>query len=182
MPVQLPNPELDFVGQYNRLSASQVNTWKACPRLWYYEKVRRFVMPQIPILYVGRAVEEAICKTLKESPALIVSSAPADIYAPTPLDVEGRPDRNYDKKWPAEQLLLLPDSKWPSKSDSLLEWASQRVLSHLSVCLEAMRIEWSKHDRKAGDWEADVDMERCERMARNGIRMHMNEVLSLIHI
>ena len=62
MPVQLPNPELDFVGQYNRLSASQVNTWKACPRLWYYEKVRRFVMPQIPILYVGRAVEEAICK------------------------------------------------------------------------------------------------------------------------
>ena len=30
---------------------------------------------QIPILYVGRAVEEAICKTLKESPALIVSSA-----------------------------------------------------------------------------------------------------------
>ena len=91
MPVRLPNPELDFVGQYNRLSASQVNTWKACPRLWYYEKVRRFVMPQIPILYVGRAVEEAICKTLKESPSLIVSSAPADIYAPTPLDDEGRP-------------------------------------------------------------------------------------------
>ena len=178
MPVRLPNPELDFVGQYNRLSASQVNTWKACPRLWYYEKVRRFVMPQIPILYVGRAVEEAICKTLKESPSLIVSSAPADIYAPTPLDEEGRPDRNYDKKWPAEQLLLLADSKWPTNSDSLLEWANQRVLSHLTVCLEAMRIEWSKHDRKAGDWEADVDMDRCERMARNGIRLHMDEVNS----
>ena len=178
MPVQLPNPELDFVGQYNRLSASQVNTWKACPRLWYYEKVRRFVMPQIPILYVGRAVEEAICKTLKESPSLIVSSAPADIYAPTPLDDEGRPDRNYDKKWPAEQLLLLPNSKWPTNSDSLLEWANQRVLSHLAVCLEEMRIEWSKHDRKAGDWEADVDIERCERMAKNGIRLHMDEVNS----
>ena len=178
MPVRLPNPELDFVGQYNRLSASQVNTWKACPRLWYYEKVRRFVMPQIPILYVGRAVEEAICKTLKESPSLIVSSAPADIYAPTPLDDEGRPDRNYDKKWPAEQLLLLPDSKWPTNSDSLLEWANQRVLSHLAVCLEEMRIEWSKHDRKAGDWEADVDIERCERMAKNGIRLHMDEVNS----
>ena len=178
MPVQLPNPELDFVGQYNRLSASQVNTWKACPRLWYYEKVRRFVMPQIPILYVGRAVEEAICKTLKESPSLIVSSAPADIYAPTPLDDEGRPDRNYDKKWPAEQLLLLPDSKWPTKSDSLLEWANQRVLSHLAVCLKEMRIEWSKHDRKAGDWKADVDIERCERMAKNGIRLHMDEVNS----
>ena len=178
MPVQLPNPELDFVGQYNRLSASQVNTWKACPRLWYYEKVRRFVMPQIPILYVGRAVEEAICKTLKESPSLIVSLAPADTYAPTPLDDEGRPDRNYDKKWPAEQLLLLPNSKWPTNSDSLLEWANQRVLSHLAVCLEEMRIEWSKHDRKAGDWEADVDIERCERMAKNGIRLHMDEVNS----
>ena len=64
MPVHLPNSESDSVGNYNRLSASQVNAWKASPRLWFYEKVRRLVMPQIPILFVGRAVEEAICQTL----------------------------------------------------------------------------------------------------------------------
>ena len=110
MPVRLPDADQDFIGPYNRLSASQVNTWKACPRLWFYEKVRRFVMPQIPILFVGRAVEEAICKTLKESPALIVEAAPAEIYAETPLDANGRPDREYEQRWPAEQLLALPES------------------------------------------------------------------------
>ena len=176
MPVRLPDPERDFIGQYNRLSASQVNTWKACPRLWYYETVRRFVMPQIPILFVGRAVEEAICKTLKETPTLIVSTAPEDIYAPTPLDDDGRPDRDFDQKWPAEQLLTLPESKWPSDKNSLLEWANRRVLSHLTASLETMRIEWAKHDRKVGDWDVDVDMDRCAMMAKNGIRMHMDEV------
>jgi len=176
MPVTLPNPDDDFVGQYNRLSASQVNTWKACPRLWYYEKVRRFVMPQIPILFVGRAVEEAICKTLKEAPTLIVATAPEDIYVSTPLDEDGRPDRNYDEKWPAEQLLLLPISKWPTDKATLLAWAEKRVLMHLAVSLDAMRVEWSKHDRRAGNWEDDVDIKRCAQMATNGIKMHMQEV------
>ena len=178
MPVRLPDAELDFIGQYNRLSASQVNTWKACPRLWYYEKVRRFVMPQIPILFVGRAVEEAICKTLKESPALIVESAPADIYAETPLDDDGRPDRDYEHTWPAEQLLVLPESKWPADLQALHAWADRRVLSHLAICLEAMRLEWFKHDRRAGDWDEDVDVDRCAMMALNGIKMHMIEVNS----
>ena len=176
MPVTLPNLDDDFVGQYNRLSASQVNTWKACPRLWYYEKVRRFVMPQIPILFVGRAVEEAVCKTLKEAPTLIVATAPEDIYVSTPLDEDGRPDRNYDEKWPAEQLLLLPVSKWPTDKATLLAWAEKRVLMHLAVSLDAMRVEWSKHDRRAGNWEDDVDIKRCAQMATNGIKMHMQEV------
>ena len=122
------------------------------------------------------AVEEAICKTLKESPALIVANAPEDIYASTPLDSDGRPDRHYEKKWPAEQLLLLPESKWPTEKGSLQTWAEKRVLMHLEVSLESMRVEWEKHDRKAGDWNDDVDIERCARMAVNGINMHIDEV------
>ena len=181
MPVRLPDPDQDFIGPYNRLSASQVNTWKACPRLWYYEKVRRFVMPQIPILFVGRAVEEAICKTLKESPALIVASAPTDIYPPTPLDNEGRPNREHENNWPAEEFLLLPKTKWPKDKKSLHDWANTRVLAHLSASLEAMRIEWLKHDRKTGDWENDVDIERCAMMALNGIKMHIREIEACIH-
>jgi hypothetical protein len=38
-----------------------------------------------------------------------------------------------------------------------------------------MKTEWSKHDRKAGQWE-DVDVERCHMMAANGVLMHINEV------
>ena len=175
MPVHLPNTETDSIGNFNRLSASQVNAWQACPRLWFYEKVRRLVMPQIPILFVGRAVEEAICMTLKESPCLVMASAPSDVYASTPLDSEGRPDRNYDAVWPAEQLLPLPERYWPRNRNELLLWAAQRVSTHLKASLERMKTEWSKHERKAGQW-SDVDVERCHMMAKNGILMHINEV------
>ena len=175
MPVHLPNSELDSVGNYNRLSASQVNAWKACPRLWFYEKVRRLVMPQIPILFVGRAVEEAICQTLKESPCLVIASAPSDVYAPTPLDEEGRPNREHGGSWPADQLLSLPEKYWPQSKKDLLEWATERVKTHLNGSLDNMKKEWGKHDRKAGQWE-DVDVERCHMMAKNGIQMHIDEV------
>ena len=175
MPVHLPNTESDSIGNFNRLSASQVNAWEACPRLWFYEKVRRLIMPQIPILFVGRAVEEAICMTLKESPCLVMASAPSDVYASTPLDDEGRPNRNYEAVWPAEQLLSLPERYWPKNKNELLIWATQRVKTHLKASLEHMKTEWSKHDRKAGQW-SDVDVERCHMMAENGILMHINEV------
>lgn len=175
MPVHLPNTKSDSIGNFNRLSASQVNAWEACPRLWFYEKVRRLVMPQIPILFVGRAVEEAICLTLKESPCLVMASAPSDVYASTPLDDGGRPDRNYEAVWPAEQLLPLPERYWPKNKNELLIWATQRVKTHLKASLEHMKTEWSKHDRKAGQW-SDVDVERCHMMAENGILMHINEV------
>ena len=175
MPVHLPNTESDSIGNFNRLSASQVNAWEACPRLWFYEKVRRLIMPQIPILFVGRAVEEAICMTLKESPCLVMASAPSDVYASTPLDDEGRPNRDYEAVWPAEQLLSLPERYWPKNKNELLIWATQRVKTHLKASLEHMKTEWSKHDRKAGQW-SDVDVERCHMMAENGILMHINEV------
>jgi len=71
MPVHRAVSERDSVGQYNRLSASQANTYLACPRLWFYEKVYRFKMPQIPVLFIGRAVEEALCRVLRDSPGLV---------------------------------------------------------------------------------------------------------------
>ena len=75
MPVSEVDTDLDTVGPYNRLSASQVNTYRACKRMWFYEKVLKFKIKQVPVLYVGRAVEEAICRTLKESPSLLLSTA-----------------------------------------------------------------------------------------------------------
>ncbi|MBT6922936.1 MAG: hypothetical protein HOA35_00175, partial [Euryarchaeota archaeon] len=75
MPVRLAINDDDSVGPYNRLSASQVNAYTACSRMWFYEKVRRFKMPQIPVLFVGRAVEEAFCRMLQESPALLAPGA-----------------------------------------------------------------------------------------------------------
>ena len=103
MPVRLADEATDSVGPYSRLSASQVNTYRSCPRLWYYEKVLRFKMPQIPVLFVGRAVEEAVCRVLRESPALIVHAAPTTALDPSPLDEEGMPDRNTTAIWPSSR-------------------------------------------------------------------------------
>ena len=48
MPVRSANPETDEVGRFNRLSASQANTWDDCPRLWYYQNKMRLKFPQTP--------------------------------------------------------------------------------------------------------------------------------------
>ena len=81
--------EDDTVGPYNRMSASQANTYLSCPRLWFYQKVYRFKMPQIPVLFVGRAVEEAICNVLRESPGFVVSNASQHAIGQAPYSEKG---------------------------------------------------------------------------------------------
>ena len=86
MPATILDRDNDTVGPYNRLSASQVNSFNSCPRLWFYEKKLHFKIGQIPVLFVGRAVEDAFCRMLKESPALISSNASNDTLSKIPLD------------------------------------------------------------------------------------------------
>ena len=74
MPVRSADPETDDVGRFNRLSASQANTWDDCPRLWYYQNKMRLKFPQTPPLFLGRAVEECVCRVLMESPGSSVSN------------------------------------------------------------------------------------------------------------
>ena len=45
MPVRRPDPENPKVNPYRRLSASQVNAWRKCPRLWYYGWMARLKSP-----------------------------------------------------------------------------------------------------------------------------------------
>lgn len=175
MPVQLADATTDTVGPYSRLSASQVNTYKACPRLWYYEKVLRFRMPQIPVLFVGRAVEEAVCRVLRESPALIHASAPADAHDPSPLDEDGLPDRETTGGWPSQMLMPLPERDVPGSKEELLDWAMARCEQHLPVALERVRLDWEGDDRRAGDWKS-VDTNRCLEMTKAGLRFHIDEV------
>ena len=79
MPVRSADPETDEVGRFNRLSASQANTWEDCPRLWYYQNKMRLKFPQSPPLFLGRAVEECVCRVLMESPGLVFANAPLDV-------------------------------------------------------------------------------------------------------
>ena len=176
MPVRLALPEVDTIGPYKRLSASQVNAYTTCPRLWYYEKVRRFRMPQIPVLFVGRAVEEAFCRMLQESPALLVANASPETLSHIPLDPNGVPSRDANAAWPADRLLALPTQMWPTDLEGLRQWAQERLSIHLPVALEAMKLEWQKDERKAGQWSS-VDPQRCLDMCLKGLEMHLAEVL-----
>ena len=175
MPVRLAQPSDDSVGPYNRLSSSQVNAYRSCPRLWFYEKVRRFKMPQIPVLYVGRAVEEVFCRMLMESPALLVAKASSDTISAIPLDEKGVPSRTSIEPWPAERLLSLPSNLLPSTLEDLRSWAIERLNAHLQPALKSMKEEWQKNERKAGDWDS-VNPDYCLEMCINGLDMHLKEV------
>jgi len=175
MPATSVDSNMDDVGPYNRLSASQVNTYNSCPRLWYYEKVLHFKMPQIPVLFVGRAVEDAFCRMLRESPGFITQKASSDTLSNTPLGEDGKPDRDEEKIWPSQRLLPLPEKLMISKLEELRIWATSRIDVHLPISLEQMRLEWESDERKSGDWK-QVDPNYCRQMCINGLEMHLLEV------
>ena len=160
MPVTEVDSGLDDVGPFNRLSASQVNSFRACQRLWFYEKVLKLKIKQIPVLYVGRAVESAICRTLKESPKLLSSSASENTLANIPLAEGGKPSRDNSKTWPASRILPLDDNKVPTSINELEEWAIQRLTVHLRSSLENSFQDWQRQERKSGDW-GDVSFDYC---------------------
>jgi hypothetical protein len=93
-------------------------------------------MPQIPVLYVGRAVEEVFCRMLMESPALLVAKASSDTLSAIPLDENGVPSRTSLDPWPAERLLRLPNNMLPMSMDELRSWAIERLKAHLHPALK----------------------------------------------
>ena len=122
MPVRHASQQTDEVGRFNRLSASQANTYRSCPRLWFYEKVYRFKMPQIPVLFVGRAVEEALCRVLKESPNLLVAASGIEVFGESPYSEDGLPVE--DVVWPASMLMPLFPEERPDSKEAIEAWAS----------------------------------------------------------
>lgn len=175
MPVTDVVLEHDSVGPYDRLSSSQVNTYRSCKRMWFYEKVLKLKILQIPVLYVGRAVEEAICRTLKESPSLMLKTASELTLSNIPIDENGKPSRDSSAKWPANRIIPLPIEKRPNSIDELENWALARLEIHLPTALENARKDWARQERKSGDW-SEVKYDYCLEMCLNGIRFHLNEV------
>jgi len=175
MPVHRAVSERDSVGQYNRLSASQANTYLACPRLWFYEKVYRFKMPQIPVLFIGRAVEEALCRVLRDSPGLVSEAAPTNALGPSPYLEDGQPEAETHPAWPARNLMPLFPNERPSSKEALRDWAHARCRIHLPPALERMKEAWQKDERRAGDW-SEVDEQACLEMVLHGVNFHLDEV------
>jgi hypothetical protein len=155
MPVRLPDPSRDEVGQFNRLSASQSNAWYDCPRIWWYQNNQRLKFGQTPPLFLGRAVEETVCRVLVESPGIVMASAPADVLA------NG-----------ADALLPLFEDEIPT---DFSKWIEARVDAHWPAIRDAMHKEWQNNERSAGNWH-EYSMDDYRDMCATALKMHLDEV------
>ena len=175
MPVRSANPETDEVGRFNRLSASQANTWDDCPRLWYYQNKMRLKFPQTPPLFLGRAVEECVCRVLRESPAFITEDS--EISMKTPLDDSGSPDLDKSTSWVGPKLKPLEKTEFPNTEADLEKWAIERGKFHFPNCWDSAVKEWESSPRKNGS-VSDISYLEAEKMVISAIKLHMQEVIS----
>jgi len=158
MPVSIIDSDKDHVGPFNRLSASQVNTWKECPRIWWYQNKLRLKFAQTPPLFLGRAVEECVTRVLLESPGLVAKNAPTTVMSGG-----------------ADTLLPLYDDEIET---DLRNWYSARVEAYWPDICEQMHKEWEANPRKGGNWH-DYSMEDYQNMCVTALEMHFEEVLTL---
>ena len=159
MPVRAADAATDKIGRFNRLSASQANTWEDCPRLWWYQNKLRLKFPQTPPLFLGRAVEETVCRVFMESPGMIFYQAPADV-----MEIG------------ADFLLPLLDDEVPDTEEELLLWCEKRVDVHWPIIRDKMHTEWQKHARKGGNWH-DYSMQQYRDMCVTATKIHIGEVI-----
>lgn len=174
VPVQTVAADAAKVDRFSRLSASQLAQYRSCPRQWWLERVAGLKRAVPPVLMLGRAVEHAVCSVLRESPALVAESAPADILR-SPLDDDGRPDASEGAEWVGPTLLPMPAERWPADRSALRAWAAARVEVHWPLAWEAAEAAWASDPNQVGDW-AELDVNRAKRLVLAGIDLQLDEV------
>ena len=174
MPVQIVADEEALVSPYTRLSAAQVNEHRVCPHQWWLKRVQRLKDPLPPAIVRGNAVEDAVCRVLRESPVWVEEDAPAAVLE-SPIDGEGLPDRQAHSRWPAPHLSTRPASEWPVDKAGFLAWAVARLEVHLPNSWARAVADFEDDPNTIGEIE-DLDIEEARAMAVKGIEMHLDEV------
>jgi len=135
--------------------------------------MERLKSPLPPQILRGNAVEECVCRVLRESPALIATDSSESMESP--LDSDGSPDLDDEDSWISPRLEPLPESQWPDDRDSLQKWAQKRIDSHFQSCWESAILDWKSQPNRVGD-SADIDFEEGRAMAQSAIELHLNQV------
>ncbi len=173
MPVRRPDPENPKVNPYRRLSASQVIAWRKCPRLWYYGWIERLKTPLPPQILRGNAVEECVCRVLRDSPAFV--SADSSASMDSPLAADGSPALGELDFWVGPALEALPESEWPTDRASLEAWATSRAEAHFQRCWDEAVAQWESSPNRIGSVD-DIDVEEGREMVDAAIRMHLGQI------
>ncbi len=173
MPVSVADPDANIADPYRRLSASQMVTWHACPRLWYYNNILKLRGPLPPQIIRGNAAESCISRVMRDSPSLV--SKYADDILKSPILDDGKPAYEYDELWPSPSIQALDESEWPKDRTSLEEWAMARVDTHFDKCWNDAVREWESLTNRTGE-SNQADMTECRKMVENGIKLHIDQV------
>ena len=167
------SPEANIANPYRRLSASQMVTWKACPRLWYYNNIPKLRGPLPPQIIRGNAAESCISRVMRDSPTLVPGES-EDILKSPILD-DGNPAYEFGELWPGPSLQVLDRSEWPTDRKALEKWALSRADSHFQKCWDDAVRDWESLTNRVGTSDS-ADISECREMVENGIRMHLDQV------
>lgn len=188
MPTHSIRPKEDQYGIGGKLSHSQKWSHGLCPRAWFYEREYGWRNEAHPVLVFGHAVEEAVCRVLRESPALISINASTEVMDSPTLEVTqvyGRRDSlathidqrpESEDKWKGPSLLWLGGGL--SGIDELRNWAHARVDVHWPRAVATAHERWSQDPNRIGDWD-EFMLGRGglgPLMAKNALDMHLEEV------
>lgn len=173
MPVRRPDSNNTKVNPYRRLSASQVIAWRNCPRLWYYGWRERLKSPLPPQIIRGNAVEECICRVLRDSPILVRANSEQDMTSP--LLEDGSPALDQDDGWMGPNLEPLPLESCPRNRANLEEWAIERAKYHFDGCWEKAILDWEKSPNRVGA-SSDISPEEAMGMVISGLKLHLDEL------
>ena len=173
MPVRMPVAEQDSVGPYNRMSASQANTYEACLAFGFTRRSTDSKCPKSPFCSLDVPWKKPCVACSENLPVSWHRRVRRHWKHPLTRMTERqyRPPNAHGCKG----LMPLFPNERPQSLDDLEAWALQRGHHHLPPALERMRMLWENDERRSGDW-AEVDQERCLEMVLNALRFHLGEV------
>ncbi|MFQ3321603.1 MAG: hypothetical protein ACI9O1_000694 [Candidatus Thalassarchaeaceae archaeon] len=173
VPVRKANLENSSVSPFRRLSASQVIAWRNCPRLWYYGWRERLKSPLPPQIIRGNAVEECICRVLRDSPLYLLPDSDYDMTSPILED--GSPALDQQEGWIGPKLEILPESNWPKNRYDFENWAKKRAIHYFDDCWERATNDWKNNPNRKGN-SSDIESQEGLDMVISGLNLHFNEL------
>ena len=135
--------------------------------------MERLKSPLPPPVIRGNAVEECVCRVLRESPTLISADSRASLTSP--LADDGSPDWDSPDFWVAPGLRAITSSAVPKDRDSLADWASARADAHFERCWESAVEDWRSSPNRVGS-EGDIDKEEGRQMVESALSLHLDQV------
>ncbi len=135
--------------------------------------MERLKSPLPPPVLRGNAVEECVCRVLRESPTLISADSRASLTSP--LADDGSPDWDSPDFWVAPGLRAIPSSEVPNDRESLADWASARADAHFERCWDSAVEDWMSSPNRVGS-EGDIDKEEGRQMVESALSLHLDQV------